>query len=94
MVLKEAERLGLISQCVPHDDLMPRAMSVARQLASGPQPALRHTKRALNQWLRMAQHTAFDYSLALEMLNFFGPDIREGLSSVREKRDPQFPSAG
>ena len=41
----------------------------------------------------MAQHTAFDYSLALEMLNFFGPDIREGLSSVREKRDPQFPSA-
>ena len=90
----EAERLGLVSQCVPHDQLMQQAMSTAQKLAAGPQPALRYTKRALNQWLRMAEHTAFDYSLALEMLNFYGPDIREGLASVREKRNPQFPSAG
>ena len=89
----EAERLGLVSLCVPHDDLMERSMGVARKLASGPQPAIRYTKRSLNQWLRMAEHTAFDYSLALEMLNFLGPDVREGLDSVREKRDPNFPSA-
>ena len=89
----EAERLGLVSLVVPDDQLMERAMGVARQLAAGPQPALRYTKRALNQWLRMAEHTAFDYSLALEMLNFFGPDVGEGLASVREKRSPDFPSA-
>ncbi len=47
----------------------------------------------MNQRLRMAEHTAFDYSLALEMLGFFGNDIREGLDSVREKRNPNFPSA-
>jgi enoyl-CoA hydratase len=35
---------------------------------------------------------AFDYSLALEMLGFFGEDIQEGLDSVRERRDPKFPS--
>ncbi len=89
----EAERLGLVSMVVPHDELMERAMGVARKLASGSQPALRYTKRSLNQWLRMAEHTAFDYSLALEMLGFFGNDVREGLSAVREKRDPDFPSA-
>jgi enoyl-CoA hydratase len=89
----EAERMGLVSLCVPHDELMDRAMTVARKLAAGPQPAIRFTKRSLNQWLRMAEHTAFDYSLALEMLNFFGPDVREGLDSVRQKRDPDFPSA-
>ena len=89
----EAERLGLVSLCVPHDELMERTMGVARKLAAGPQPALRYTKRSLNQWLRMAEHTAFDYSLALEMLNFFGPDVQEGLDSVRQKRDPDFPSA-
>ncbi|HAA94745.1 MAG: enoyl-CoA hydratase/isomerase family protein [SAR202 cluster bacterium] len=89
----EAERIGLVSQVVPHDELMDKAMDVARRLASGSQPALRYTKRSLNQWLRQAEHTAFDYSLALEMLGFFGEDVREGLDSVREKRDPKFPSA-
>jgi len=89
----EAERLGLVSLVVPHDELMERAMSVAHKLATGSQPALRYTKRSMNQWLRMAEHTAFDYSLALEMLGFFGNDVREGLNSVREKRDPDFPSA-
>ena len=89
----EAERLGLVSLVVPHDELMERAMSVALKLAAGSQPALRYTKRSMNQWLRMAEHTAFDYSLALEMLGFFGNDVREGLNSVREKRNPDFPSA-
>ena len=89
----EAERLGLVSLVVPHEELMERAMGVARKLAVSSQPALRYTKRSMNQWLRMAEHTAFDYSLALEMLGFFGGDIREGLNSVREKRDPNFPSA-
>jgi enoyl-CoA hydratase len=90
---KEAERIGLVSMVVPHEQLIPRAMEVASKLAKGPQPALRWTKRALNQWLRLAGHTAFDYSLALEMLGFFGGDVREGLQSVREKRPPDFPSA-
>ena len=88
----EAERIGLVSQVVPHEELMDKAMEVANKLASGSQQALRYTKRSLNQWLRQAEHTSFDYSLALEMLGFFGEDIQEGLNSVRERRDPKFPS--
>jgi enoyl-CoA hydratase len=65
---------------------------VANKLALGSQQAIRYTKRSLNQWLRQAEHTAFDYSLALEMLGFFGEDIQEGLNAVRERRDPKFPS--
>jgi enoyl-CoA hydratase len=41
----------------------------------------------------MAGHTAFEFSLAAEALGFFGPDVAEGLKSVREKRPPSFPSA-
>ena len=89
----EAERIGLVSKVVPHDELMSTAMQVARKLANGPQPAIQWTKRALNQWLRMAEHTSFDYSLSLEMLGFFGDDVKEGLDSLQEKRDPDFPSA-
>ena len=91
---KEAERIGLVSLAVPQDELMPKAMEVARRLADGPQSAIRFTKRALNQWLRQAGHTSFDYSLLAEALGFFGEDVKEGLAAVREKRPPQFPSAG
>ena len=90
---REAERIGLVSMAVSQEELMPTAMAVAGKLASGPQSAVRYTKRALNQWLRMAGHTSFDYSLALESLGFFGDDIREGLQALRERRPPEFPSA-
>jgi enoyl-CoA hydratase len=91
---REAERIGLVSKAVPADQLMSTAMDVANKLAAGPQPAIRGTKRALNQWLRQAAINSFDYSLALEMMGFFGADIREGLSALQEKRSPNFPSAG
>jgi enoyl-CoA hydratase len=90
---REAERIGLVSLCVPPDRLMPRAREVAEGLAAGSQPALRYTKRALNNWLRQAG-PIFDQSLALEMLTFMGDDVREGARAIREKRPPRFPSAG
>lgn len=90
---REAERIGLVSMVVPHDKLMDTALTVARKLANGPQRAIRWTKRALNQWLRVAAVSSFDYSLALEMLGFFDGDAQEGLRSLREKRAPNFPSA-
>jgi enoyl-CoA hydratase len=89
---KEAERIGLVSLCVPDDQVVPRAMEVATKLATGPQFAVRFTKRSLNNWIRQAG-PIFDYSLALEMMTFFGDDVAEGVKSVREKRDPVFPSA-
>ncbi len=91
---KEAERIGLVSLVVPHEELMSKAMEVAGKLAHGPQSAIRFTKKALNQWLRLGAHTAFDYSLALEMLGFLDDDVREGLAAVKEKRPAKFPSAG
>ena len=85
----EAERIGLVSLCVPEDDLEERALAIAIRLAEGSQPALRHTKLALNNWLRAAG-PAFDASLALEFLDMAGPDVHEGVAAVREKRKPSF----
>jgi len=85
----EAERIGLVSLCVPEDELDDRALEIAVRLARGAQPALRHTKLALNNWLRLAA-PAFDASLALEFLDMTGPDVREGVAAVREKRAPDF----
>jgi len=85
----EAERLGLVSLCVPEEELEERALEIAQRLAAGSQPAIRHTKLALNNWLRAAG-PAFDASLALEFLDMTGPDVPEGVAAVRERRKPEF----
>src|ERR1700745_599594 len=51
---EEAESLGLVSRAVDDNDLLPKAFEVATKLANGSQTAIRWTKYALNNWLRMA----------------------------------------
>src|SRR5258706_140278 len=87
---EEAERIGLVSLCCEEAELQAKALEVARKLAAGAQTALRWTKYSLNNWLRMAG-PSFDASLALEMLGFTGPEAKEGVASLREKRKPNFP---
>ncbi|MFD2274429.1 hypothetical protein ACFS07_34390 [Undibacterium arcticum] len=48
-----------------------------------------HTKRALNHWLRMAW-PAFEVSLHAEIQRFSSADAREGLASIRGKRQAVF----
>lgn len=86
---EEAERIGLVSMAVDEAELLSRAFDIARRLAEGSQTAIRWTKHALNNWLRLAGPT-FDASLALEFIGFSGPDVREGLASLRAKRPPEF----
>jgi len=86
---EEAERIGLVSLTVDEADLLPKAFEVAARLAQGSQSAIRWTKYALNNWLRMAGPN-FDTSLALEFMGFAGPDVREGIASLRERRSPGF----
>jgi enoyl-CoA hydratase len=85
----EAERIGLVSVCVDDDEVHDRALAIAERLAAGSAEAIQLTKLALNNWLRQAGPT-FDASLALEFFGFSGPDLREGLRAVREKRPPRF----
>jgi enoyl-CoA hydratase len=89
---REAERIGLVSLCVPRAQLMEKALATANKLATGSQSAIRLTKRSLNNWLRLFQ-PAFDASLAMEMLCFLGDDVKEGVAALMEKREPRFPSA-
>ena len=86
---EEAERIGLVSLCVEDDQLQDKALEIANRLVAGAPSAIRWTKYALNNWYR-AMGPSFDASVALEMLGFAGPEVREGLASLREKRPPKF----
>ena len=86
---EEAEAMGLASVCVDDEDVIDEAYAIARKLATGSQSAIRWTKYSLNNWLRSAG-PAFDTSVALEMLGFTGPDVREGHAAITEKRKPNF----
>jgi enoyl-CoA hydratase len=86
---EDAERIGLVSLAVEEADLVPKAFEVAQRLAKGSPTAVRWTKYALNNWLRLAG-PSFDASLAMEFMGFSGPDVQEGIASLRERRAPNF----
>lgn len=90
MTAAEAERLGLVNHVVTGDDIQNEALAFAQRLAQGAPLAVRYTKLAINQLVKQAMNTAFDYSTALEVLTFASEDHREALSALSEKRQPQF----
>ena len=81
---EEAERIGLIARCVPNEEVYPTALSAAQKLTRSSATAIRWTKHALNNWLRLAG-PSFDASLALEFLGFRLSDIKSGLEAVRNR---------
>jgi enoyl-CoA hydratase len=89
---EEAERIGLVSRVVEDGKAYETALAIAERLVAGAPSAIRWTKYALNNWLRLAG-PSFDTSLALEFLGFTGPEVKEGMASLREKRAPDFPKA-
>lgn len=86
---EEAERIGLVSMCVDDDKVVSAALEVCEKLVRMPPAAVRWTKYALNNWLRSAG-PIFDTSLALEMLGMRGPEVKEGVAALRQKRKPNF----
>jgi 2-(1,2-epoxy-1,2-dihydrophenyl)acetyl-CoA isomerase len=87
---EEAERIGLLSKVFDDDKLMDETYAFAERLANGPSIAIRLTKQAVYQCLRM------DFLTALESIT--GPmgvaasteDHREAVAAFKAKRPPQF----
>jgi enoyl-CoA hydratase len=89
---EEAERIGLVTLSVEAEELQAKALETAVRLANSAQSAVRWTKVSMNNWLKMAW-PIFESSLALEMLGFAGPEVREGLDAFVQRRPPKFPTS-
>ena len=86
----EAERIGLVSRVVPHDELLPAAMEIARKIAANPPIAMRFMKQGLRNTTYGDPREIGAYVMQSLAYLFTTEDHREGATSFVEKREPQF----
>ena len=85
-----ANRYGLVNRLVPHDELMPTALELARRLANGPSQALAMTKRMLNNEWNMDLASALEAEAQAQALMLMGDDHRRFYEAFQRKEKPQF----
>jgi enoyl-CoA hydratase len=86
----EAHEVGLVNTVVADSALQQEALAFAQRLAAAAPLAVRYTKLAVNQLVKQAMVTAFDYSTALELVTFLSADHAEALRALRTKEPPRF----
>ncbi len=87
---QRAQELGMVTEVVPSDELLPRAREIAAMIADNSPTAVRYAKRimwdtldcGLQEGLAQAQHLMGEYS--------GHPDSREGPRALVEKRKPEW----
>jgi enoyl-CoA hydratase/carnithine racemase len=89
----EALRGGLVSEVVPPDQLLARAIEIAREIADECAPvSIALTRQLL--WRFTGDPTPMglvEVDSALNRQLGAGPDVREGVAAFFEKRKPSFP---
>ncbi len=86
----EALGLGLVSEVVAPDQLAARTMELARELAEGPNVAMRLLKRSIYNAAEMTFAHALDEIAAKTAISDHHPDAKEGTAAFKEKRPPRF----
>jgi enoyl-CoA hydratase/carnithine racemase len=87
---KEAYELGLVTRVLEHEKTLEEALQFARQLAAGPQEAIRFTKRTVYQGLQTDLRTSLDTVSSFMGLVTEHEDYKEGVQAIVEKRKPNF----
>jgi 2-(1,2-epoxy-1,2-dihydrophenyl)acetyl-CoA isomerase len=87
---EEAQRIGLIWQCVDDGALMDSAMALAHKLAALPSKALAETRRALDDAASLDYEGALALEARMQRDLGYANDFSEGVAAFLEKRAPLF----
>jgi 2-(1,2-epoxy-1,2-dihydrophenyl)acetyl-CoA isomerase len=87
---EEALELGLVHEVAAPEQLEERSLALARELAEGPQVAMRLLKRSIYNAAELSFPQALDEIAAKTAIVDHHPDAREGASAFLEKRKPRF----
>jgi enoyl-CoA hydratase/carnithine racemase len=86
----EALRLGIVSQVVAPEELLPTAYEMARRIAAGPPVAIRLAKRSLYANEDLDLRGALQIETMAQNICFETEDATEGIRAFGEKRAPIF----
>lgn len=86
----EAEHMGLVNAAVAADQVLPRAMDLARDIAASAPVAVRLTKHFLYQGLDWRPRDAALREAFAQAATLTTADAREGIAALLEKRKPDF----
>lgn len=86
----EALKIGLVSEVVPHAELISRAMALASRIAANPPLALTAMKEGLRRATYGDGHEIGSWAIDTIYRLFDTEDHREGVRSFLEKRPPVF----
>lgn len=88
----EAERIGLVSQQVPDDELLPTCLAMAQRIASFSRPGIELTKRTLWSGLDAATLEGHMQAEGLGQLylRLLTGNFEEAVAARAENRDPVF----
>ena len=87
---QEAFRIGLVNRVYPHDQLMEKAIELARKIASRPPLAVRFAKEAVNRSQEGNPRIGLALESYLHALSCTTEDKKEGVAAFLEKRKAEF----
>jgi enoyl-CoA hydratase/carnithine racemase len=87
----EAERMGLVNQVLPHDELMKHVYDYAREMAESCSPSsMQVMKRQVYEGLHESLGESHKKAVAGMLESFKRPDFAEGVQSFLDRRPPEF----
>lgn len=87
---REAYHLGLVSEILPTEDLLPKAMATAQAMASRAPLALKYAKEAMLKGVDLTLEQGLRLESDLYFLLQTTEDRTEGIRAFLEKRPPRF----
>lgn len=86
----DAERMGLVTKVVPHDQLDAKVDELAAKLVAGPPLALSLNKTLLNGAFSWGIDEALEHESRSQTVCLGSADVVEAMAAFKEKREPRF----